>query len=247
MSGKVYLVGIGPGSRDNMTPRAVARLESVAVVLGHETCLDMVKEFIAGKEIITGEMTPIERAEIAAVKALSGRDVAVVSTGDAGVYAIASTFFQYLKETGIKVSVEVIPGVTVASAAAALLGSPLGHDFAVISLADLATPWSAIRKRLKSAAEADFAVVLYNPKGKLGNQRIREAAKIIRAYRKATTPVGIVTNATGEAEKVQITTLEGLSCRSIDAETILIIGNSETYVLDGRIITPRGYRKGVGY
>jgi len=247
MSGKVYLVGIGPGSLDNMTPKAVGTLRKVEVVIGHRACLELVRKFITGKEIISGEMTPIKRAEIAVEKALKGRDVAVVSTGDPGIYAIASTFFQYLKKEGVRVPVEVIPGVTVASAAAALLGSPLGHDFAVISLADLATPWKAIRRRLESAAEADFVVVLYNPKGKLGYQRLKEAIMTLLNYREATTPVGIVTNATGEGEKVQITTLGEVSGCDIDTQSILIVGNSETFVFDAKIITPRGYKEGVGY
>ena len=247
MSGRVYLVGIGPGSRDNMTPKAVATLGKVQVVIGHRACLDLIRKFITGKEIILGEMSPIKRAEIAVDKALAGRDVAVVSTGDPGIFAIASTFFGYLKKEGVRVPVEVIPGVTVASAAGALLGSPLGHDFAAISLADLATPWGAIRRRLESAAESDFVIVLYNPKGKLGNRRLKKAIMTLTNYREATTPVGIVTNATGDGEKVQITTLaEVLGC-DIDTQSILIIGNSETFVLDGRMVTPRGYKEGVGY
>ncbi len=247
MAGKVYLVGIGPGSRDNMTPRAVDRLGKVEVIIGHKACLDLVGKFIAGKEIVLEEMTPIERAGIAVDKALEGRDVALVSTGDPGIYAIASTFFSYLKEKGLRVPVEVIPGVTVANAAAALLGSPLGHDFAVISLADLATPWSAIKRRLESAASSDFVVVLYNPKGRVGDRRVRKAVATLMSYRKATTPVGITTSATTEQEKVRITTLGEVSGYSIDTETILIVGNSETFVSDGRMVTPRGYKRGLGY
>lgn len=243
----VYLVGIGPGSWDNMTPKAVSTLRKAQVVIGHRACLDLVSKLITGKEIIHGEMSPIKRAEIAVGKALEGRDVAVVSNGDPGIFAIASTFFSYLKKEGIKVPVEVIPGVTVASAAGALLGSPLGHDFAVISLADLATPWDAIRRRLESAAKSDFVIVLYNPKGKLGNRRLKKAITTLTNYRQANTPVGIVTNATGDGEKVQITTLAEAPGCGIDTQSIVIIGNSETFVLDGRMVTPRRYREGVGY
>lgn len=247
MTGKVYLVGIGPGSRDDMTPRAVDRLGKVEVIIGHKACLKLIDKLIAGKEIILKEMTPIERAGIAVDKALEGKDVALVSSGDPGIYAIASTFFSYLKEKGLGVPVEVIPGVTVANAAAALLGSPLGHDFAVISLADLATPWSAIKRRLESAAASDFVVVLYNPKGRVGDRRVREAVATMMRYRKATTPVGIATSATTEQEKVRITTLEEVPGCSIDTETILIVGNSETFISNGRMITPRGYKRGLGY
>ena len=247
VSGKIYLVGIGPGSRDNITPRAVNRLNNVAVVIGHKVCLDLITEFIAGKELITEALTPVERAEIAVGQALTGKDVAVVTTGDPGIYAIASTFFSYLREKGIKVPVEVVPGLATANVAAALLGSPLGGDFAVISLGDMATPWENIKRRLEAAASGGFVIVLYNPKGKAESRHLEEAIIIIRGYYKASTPVGVVTNATGEAEKVQITTLgDALSC-DIGTQTMLIIGNSETYVFEGRMSTPREYRKGVGY
>lgn len=247
MTGKVYLVGIGPGSRDNMTPRAVDRLKRVQVIIGHKACLDLVRKLIAGKEIVPSEMTPIERAGLAVERALEGKDVALVSSGDPGIYAIASTFFSYLKEKGLRVPVEVIPGVTVANAAAALLGSPLGHDFAVISLADLATPWSAIKRRLESAAGSDFVVVLYNPKGRVGDRRLREAAAILMSHRKDSTPVGMATSATTEQEKVWITTLGEVAGYSIDTETIVIVGNSETFVSNDRMVTPRGYKRGLGY
>lgn len=247
MSGKVYLIGIGPGSQDYITPRAANALKNVSVVIGHQACLALLVDLIAGKEIISADLTPVERSEKAVAKALAGQDVAIVSIGDPGIYAIASTFFSYLraKETGVPV--EVIPGVPVANAAASLLGSPLGHDFAVISLADLATPWRDIKRRLKFAAKADFVVALYNPKGRIGDRRISEAITTLMDYRKASTPVGMVTSASGEGEKVQITTLGELSAGDINADTIVIIGNSETFVFDGRMITPRNYEEGVGY
>ena len=245
MSGKVYLVGIGPGSQEDMTYRAEDRIKRVGVVIGHKTCLKQVSQFITVQEIIAG-VTPLERAEIAVNNALKGRDVAVVSSGDPGIYAIASTFFSYLKKKGVRLPVEVIPGVTAANTASALLGSPLGHDLALISLADLATPWSAIKRRLESAAEVDFVIVLYNPKGKTGDQRLQETIKILMTLRGKTTPVGIVTTA-GENEKSQITILGDLSASNIDNEAILIIGNSETFIFNGRMITPRAYKEGVGY
>ena len=247
VSGKVYLVGIGPGSPENMTPRAVCALNDASVIIGQKACLDLITGFIKGKNIIAEDMTPVERAEIAVEQALSGKDVAIVTTGDPGIYAIASTFFSYLVEKEIRIPVEVIPGVAAANAAAALLGSPLGGDFAVISLADMAIPWTNIKKRLESAASGGFVIALYNPKGKAGNRRLKEAVAILMRYNKVATPVGIVTDATGETEKVQITALgEVLHCK-IGIQTILIIGNAETLVFDGRMITPRPYREGVGY
>ncbi len=247
MGSKVYLVGVGPGRRDDMTSRAITTLSDVSVIIGHKSCLDLVADFINGKEIVAADLTPVERAEIAVAHALIGKDVAIVTTGDPGVYAIASTFFNYLKEKGLNVPVEVIPGVAAANIAAALLGSPLGHDFAVISLADMATPWIDIKGRLRAAASGDFVIALYNPKGRVGNRRLKEAIAVLMNYSKASTPVGLVTDAAGESEKVQISTLgEVLRCH-IAARTILIIGNSRTFVFDGRMITPREYKEGIGY
>lgn len=249
MSGKIYLVGIGPGSPDNMTIKAVRVLKSVPTVICHRDCLELIQEIITGKEIIAEKLTPVERSEIAVERALAGGDVAIVTTGDPGIYAIASTFFSYLMSREIKLPVEIVPGVTIANAAAALLGSPLGNDFAAISLADLANQWNDTKRRLELAAEAGFVIVLYNPRGKLKNdQRLREAVAILINHRGTSTPVGVVTNATVEAENVQITTLgETLGCYISSQKTILIIGNSGTVVFDGKMITPREYKKGVGY
>jgi precorrin-3B C17-methyltransferase len=247
MSGTIYLVGIGPGNPENMTSRAVATLSKVQVIIGRKDCLDLITRLTAGKELVAADISPVERSGIAATKAMAGKDVALVTTGDPGIYAIASTFFGYLKDIELAPPVEVIPGVTLANAAAALLGSPLGHDFATISLADQATPWSAIKRRLESAAKSDFAIVLYNPKGRVGSQRINEAVAILANYRKATTAVGIVSSATTEHEQVRVTTLAKVSGDDIDTETILIVGNSETFVLNDWMVTPRGYKKGLGY
>jgi len=247
MNGKIYLVGVGPGNRDDVTPRAARVLKNVQVIIGHKTCLDQLWKIIIGKEVVAGEMTPVERAAVALERAQQGSDVAVVSSGDIGIYAFASTFFNHLKERGLEMDVEVIPGVTVANAAAALLGSPLGHDLAIISLADQATEWGNIKRRLIFAARADFVVVLYNPVGKLGSDRAKEATKILIEYREADTPVGLVTSATTEQEKVLITTLGKIPVDKIETDTLVIIGNSETYIYQSRMITPRGYIQGVGY
>ena len=247
MRGKIYLVGVGPGSQDDITPRAAKVLKNVQVIIGHKVCLDLLWKYVIGKEIVAAEMTPVERAAMAVEKARQGRDVAVVSSGDIGIYAFASTFFCYLRDNELKAEVEVIPGVTVASAAAALLGSPLGCDFAAISLADQAAEWSRIKKRLISAIESDFVIILYNPIGKVGSKRVAEAIRILLKHRQAATPVGIVTSATTGQEKVTITTLGEVSVGQIETDTMVIIGNSETYVYNGWIVTPRGYVEGLGY
>jgi len=247
MSGKIYLVGVGPGSQDNITPRAAKVLKNVQLVIGHKDCLDLLWKYVIGKDVVAAEMTPVERATMAVEKVWQGKDVAVVSSGDIGIYAFASTFFGYLRDNELKVEVEVIPGVTLASAAAALLGSPLGHDFTAISLADQATEWSIIKKRLISAAESDFVVVLYNPIGKVGSKRVAEAINLLLKCRQAATPVGIVTSATTGQERVLVTTLGEVPVKEIEIDSIIIVGNSETYIYNGRMVTPRGYVEGLGY
>ena len=256
MTATVYLIGLGPGSWQNMTPRSISTLSNVSVIIGHKTSLDLIAclessdgraNFINGKEIIVQDLSPLQRADIAIAKVLAGKNVAIVTAGDPGIYAIASTFFNYLKKKQIKIPVEVVPGVPAANVAAALLGAPLGRDFATLSLSDRATPWEGIKRRLKAAASADFVVVLYNPKSQSGNYRLNKAVDILKNYNKAGTPVGVVTNATGHGENIQITTLGEVLNYPIEEQTILIFGNSETYVFDGRMVTPRQYRKGVGY
>ncbi|MFQ6085579.1 MAG: precorrin-3B C(17)-methyltransferase [Candidatus Bathyarchaeia archaeon] len=247
MGGKIYLVGIGPGSLDHMTPKAVDTLRRAQVIVGHKTHLDPINELVSGKKVISEKMSPIERAEVAVKEALKGKIVAIVSVGDPGIYAIASIFFDLLKERDLRVAVEVVPGITAANSAAALLGSPLGHGFAAISIGDLATPWEIIERQLELAAKADFVVVLYNPRSKDGDWRLKRAAQILMKNKKVTTPVGIVTNAMMEGERVQITTLgEMLDCK-IDTQSTVIIGNSETFVFNGRLVTPRKYEIGLGY
>ncbi len=247
MSTSIRIVGIGPGSRSSMTPQAVAALGRADVLIGQPSCLDLVRDLAENKRMISKRMSPIERSRLAIDLCLSGNEVAIVSTGDPGVYAIASTFFSYLKDRKVLVPVEIIPGITVASAAAAVLGAPLGHDFALISLADLATPWRSIERRLLAAAEADFVIVIYNPRGKVGEQRIDEMLACLRPLRQPDTPVGIVANATCVDECARITTLAKLQGGDITDESVVIIGNSETFVFGGKMITPRAYQEGVGY
>ena len=247
MGGKIYLVGIGPGNSENITPGALDRIKNAQVIIGHKSCLNIIKTHLSGKEIVSDAMSPVERAGLAVDKALAGNDVVLISLGDPGIYAIASTFFSYIKEQNIKIETEVVPGITTASEAAALLGSPMGHDFAVISLADMAASWRATQNRLKCVAEGDFVIVIYNPVGKAGRRRINRAIDILKAYRKPSTPVGIVTMAATDGEKVQITSLRKLPDCDIDIDSILIIGNARTFVFNGRMVTPRKYKQGVGY
>ena len=247
MSETVYLVGIGPGPRENITPEALAALKKARVVIGHRECIDLIKALIKNKEVIADNLSPIERSRIAVEKAQSGQDVAIVSIGDPGTYAIASTFLAYLKDNQINLSVKVIPGLTLASYAAGRLGSPLGHDVATISLADQAIPWINIKKRLEAAASADFVVTLYNPTGKLGTRRVKEALSLIRNFRPAGTPVGLLRQAASRDEELELTTLDKVSPAAIQSDTLVIIGNSQTFIYTGYMVTPRAYKEGVGY
>jgi precorrin-3B C17-methyltransferase len=170
-----------------------------------------------------------------------------VCSGDPGIYAIASTFLGYLKEVNLKISVEIIPGITVANAAAAILGAPLGRDFATISLADRATPWSEIERRLITATQADFVVVLYNPRGRMGEKRLSDTISRLQTLRRSDTPVGIVTNATRCDETACLTPLGEISASQVSEESVVIVGNSATFIFNSKMITPRAYKDGVGY
>jgi len=247
MKGKVYLVGIGTGNPVDLTPRAKDTLLEAGVIIGHEASLKAVAGLIGDKQVVGGTLSPVERSAAAVDFARRGEVVAIISTGDPGIYAIAATFFNYLKENHISISVEIVAGITTASSAAALLGSPLGNDFAVISLADQAGRWQATRCRIEQAASADFVIVLYNPLGKIGPGRLEELTGILNLFRQPATPVGLVRGAGREKEFVKVVRLSELSLSDIDNDTLVIVGNSETYVYDGWMVTPRAYQSGLGY
>ncbi|RJO60495.1 MAG: precorrin-3B C(17)-methyltransferase [Dehalococcoidia bacterium] len=247
MSATVYLVGIGPGQAELVTPEALKAIGKVSVVIGQPECLLLVEALTRGKEVIAERQSPLGRSRLAVEKAQAGQDVAIISSGDPGVYAIAATFLEYLKDNNITLDVKVVPGVGLAGYAAARLGAPLGNDSAAITLTDQGTPWPVIRKRLEAAASADFVIVIYNPFGKLGPSRLQEALKIIAEYRTAQTLVGVLSKAATPDEQVQITTLGEVNVLALPVDTLLIIGNSQSYARDGRMVTPRLYREGVGY
>lgn len=234
----ISVVGIGP-SRENVSVRAVDAIKNADVIIAYKGYIKPIEDLIEGKEIITKGMgDEIERAEIAIAKSKEGKKVALVSSGDPGIFGMANVLFQLVeKYTGIEV--EVIPGITAANFAASQLGAPL-HDFAVISLSDILTPLSEIKRKIKFASKADFVIVLYNPMTKKRKKPFKEAYKILIETKKPTTPVGIVKSKNDEVEVI-ITTLRELMAHEIDMSTTIIIGNSMTYVSDGYIITPRGY------
>ena len=234
--GKITVVGIGPGSLEDMTPRAKRSIEEAAVVAGYTTYIKLIKDLIGEREVIgTGMMQEIDRCRMA---------VETAASGDSGVYGMAGLVLELLLQREASDRPEfggVIAGISAVNAAASILGAPLMHDFAVISLSDLLTPWELIKKRAKAAAEADFVVALYNPKSKKRVQNIEEIREIFLACRAADTPVGVVNHAAREAESKTISTLENFTKETIDMFSLVIIGNSRTYVKEGYMITPRGY------
>lgn len=247
---KIYIVGTGPGGIEHITPRAFRAIRAADVIIGYKTYLDLISELIEDKEVISFGMTQeVERGRKALEIASEGKIVAVISGGDPGVYGMAGLVLEVLKNSysSSKPHVEVIPGISALNACAARLGAPIMHDFAVISLSDRLTPWKAIRKRLEAASAADFVIVLYNPKSRGRPEHIRKARAIILKHRKPETPVGIVRAATRETDRVIVTNLEAFLDHEMDMQTTIIIGNSQTFVFDGYLITPRGYLEKYGF
>jgi len=249
---RIYIVGTGPGGIKHITPYAREVLMTSDAIVGYGTYLDLIKDLVKGKEVISTGMTQeIERAEKAVELALGGRTVSVISGGDPGVYGMAGLVLEVLKaksEKGVSESnrdseVEVIPGISALNACASRLGAPLMHDFAVISLSDRLTDWQLIEGRLEAVARADFVTVLYNPRSKGRPGHIKRAVEIFLRHRSPDTPVGIVRSAMRDNEVVSITTLGDMTVESIDMQTTVIIGNSTTYVWNGWMITPRGYER----
>jgi len=225
-----------------MTPAAGEALGAAEVIIGYQTYLDLIPEFLEGKEVIASQMMKeVDRCRKALALAAEGKKVALVSGGDPGIYAMAGLVFEMAREQGDAVEIEVIAGIAALNACAARLGAPLMHDFAAISLSDLLTPWEKIEQRLEAAAGADFVVVIYNPKSKKRAEHIVRAREILLAHRAPETPVGIVTAATRENERIVLTTLEKMLENEIDMQTTIIVGNSMTFAWQGFMVTPRGY------
>ena len=226
-----------------MTLEAKRAIETAEVVVGYKTYVKLIESIIKpGTEVFSGVMgKEVERAKAAVAKALEGKRVAVISSGDPGVYGMAGLVLEVADLENVKISIEVVPGVTAATAAAARLGAPLVSDFAVISLSDLLTPWSVIEKRLHAAAEANFVIVLYNPQSEGRKEPLTKAYEILLQNRKPDTPVGIVRQVGRKGEETIVTTLKELLGCEVDMATTIIVGNSTTRVVDKRMVTPRGY------
>ena len=246
--GKLYAVGFGPGGYEHMTQKAIEVIKNADIVTGYTTYVDMVRPFFPDKEYVSTPMTKeIDRCVMALDMAAEGKTVAMISSGDSGIYGMAGVLLEIAQEKKTDVEIETVPGVTAASAAASVLGAPLMHDFAVISLSDLMTPYPLIMKRIDCAGQGDLIVCLYNPKSKKRADYVEKAADILMKYRSPETPVGIVRNAGREGEASYITTLAKIGEAPIDMFSIVIIGNSNTYVREGKMITPRGYLDKYGF
>ncbi|MDQ6797214.1 MAG: precorrin-3B C(17)-methyltransferase, partial [Actinomycetota bacterium] len=242
--GSLAVVGLGPGHGRHRTPAAETAVLDAHVVIGYGPYVDQCADLIGPHtEVVRSSIgDEVLRAKQALAEADAGRRVALVSSGDPGVYAMAGIALELVAEYGPDLEVEVVPGVPAALAASALLGAPLAHDHVVISLSDLLTPWSAIEARLTAAAAADLVVVLYNPRSRGRSWQLDAARRLLCAHRDPDTPVGLVTDAARPGQRVLLTTLAGLDVESVGMTTCVIIGSSTTAVVRGRMVTPRGYR-----
>ena len=245
--GKLFLVGIGPGDSGLQTPGASNALAKSDVIVGFRGYIEQIAEQAGDRELVSMELgQELERAGRAVDLAYQGRSVAVVSSGDAGIYGMAGPVFHVLTERewdGESPSVEVVPGISALQSAASLLGSPLMQDFCAISLSNLLTPWEAIERRLEAAALGDFVVVIYNPRSQRRTWQLPEARRILLEKRDGETPVGLIRDAYRPGQKIIVTTLGELEDRMTDVDmfTTVVIGNSNTYLHQGFMVTPRGY------
>lgn len=242
---KLFIVGIGPGDYESMTIRAEKALKECSVIVGYTVYVKLIEEFFPGKEFLTTPMRQEkERCRMAFSEAKKGKTTAMICSGDAGVYGMAGLIYEIGTEFP-EVEIEIVPGITAALSGAALLGAPLTHDFAVISLSDLLTPWEKIEKRLLAAAEADFSICLYNPASKKRADYLRRACELLLKSRPAETVCGIVRNIGRDGEEKKLMSLGELRDYEADMFTTVFIGNSQTF-LEGRdsqvMVTPRGYR-----
>lgn len=236
--GKLYVIGIGPGGLDYMTLKAKEAIEKSDVIVGYTKYIDMIKPLIEDKEVFMTGMRGEEARCKEALRLSKDKDVALVSTGDSGIYGMAGLILELREDE----DVEVIPGLTASSAAGSVIGAPLMHDNCNISLSDLMTPYELIKKRVKMAADGDFIISLYNPRSKGRANYLRECIDIIREFRDDNTPVAVVRHALREGQEVKLFNIGNFDDTVVDMFSIVIVGNSQSYIKDGKFITPRGYK-----
>lgn len=243
--GLIRVVGIGPGHEEEMTPKAAAAIDEAEIIVGYNTYIALIRDRIAGKPVVgNGMRQEVERCQKAVDLAAEGRSVAVISSGDPGVYGMAGLVLELVQKLpeDKRPACEIIPGLTAANTSAAALGAPLMHDYAVISLSDLMTPWEQIKKRARLAAEGDFVIAIYNPKSRGRADYLNQIRDIVLEFRSPETPVGIVRKAGRPGMNWTVSTLEKLPEEDVDMQSTVIIGNSNTYMSGGFMITPRGYK-----
>ncbi|XXZ32549.1 precorrin-3B C(17)-methyltransferase [Sorangium sp. So ce321] len=244
--GVLSIVGIGPGAEAHASRAALEAIAASDLIVGYTTYIRLVKHLIEGKEVIkTGMTEEIGRARAAVERARDGGRVAIISSGDAGVYGMAGLVFQVLEEMGWKrgesPELRIVPGMTALNACASLVGAPLGHDFCAISLSDLLTPWPVIERRLEAAASADFVIGLYNPASGRRTRQIVRAQEIIRQHRAGTTPVALVKSAYRKLESAVLTDVDHFLDYEIGMLTTVLVGSTNTFMFEGYMVTPRGY------
>lgn len=236
-------MGIGPGGAPDRTSLAEMAIACSQVIIGYARYLAHIKDLTAGKETIASGMTrEKERCKVAIERAVAGATVALVSSGDPGVYGMAGLVIEMGQRIAPELDIEIVPGVSAVNAAAAAMGAPLMLDYTVISLSDLLVPWSIIRRRLEAVAAADLVTALYNPRSKKRIRQLEEAVKIFLHHRPATTPVGVGTAIGTAEERIDLTVLDDLLSLEITMRSVVIIGNSHSKVINGRFVTPRGYQ-----
>lgn len=241
MNKKIYVVGIGPGNMQDITVRAYKILKEVDVIAGYTAYIDLIKDEFSEKEFYSSGMKKeIERCKEVLEIAKQGKSVALISSGDAGIYGMAGIMLEVSKDS--EYEVEIITGITSTIAGAALVGAPLMHDQAIISLSDLLTDWSVIKNRIECASKGDFVISLYNPKSRTRINQIEEAREIMLKYKNKNTPVALLRNIGRKKENYTLTNLNDFLEYEIDMFTLVIIGNSNTYIENGKMITPRGYK-----
>ena len=241
--GKIIIAGIGPGSKEDITPAVLAAVQGADAIVGYKYYFRFVEPYVKpGCECIdTGVKKERERAEQAFLLAEQGKTVVVISSGDAGIYGMSPLIHEMKHERGLDIEIETLPGISAFQKAASLLGAPIGHDMCIISLSDLMTPWEVIERRIKAAATADFVIAVYNPKSHGRYWQLYRLQELLLKQRSADTPVGYVRQAGREEQTVKVTTLGSFDPENVDMFTVILIGNSQSYIADGKIITPRGY------
>lgn len=240
---KIYVVGMGPGAYEDMTIKAARALEASDVIVGYTVYIELLRQHFPEKEFLTTPMRKeVDRCQMAFEEAIKGRQVAMVCSGDSGIYGMASLMYE-VGEDYPQVELEVIPGVTAALGGSAILGAPLSHDCCILSLSDLLTSWELIEKRLAAAAEADLAIAIYNPSSKKRFDYLEKACNILLQYKSPETVCGIVRNIAREGQTFGIMTLKELRDTRVDMFTTVFVGNKDSKVIDGHMVTPRGYGK----